>query len=376
MKSDSLHIKSQQPIYLLTFFFLLLGSIFVFAQEPYSKIYAKREMAKLDKNRNGILEKTEAKKQWNSLSHLDIDGDDQLSLIEYANIKIPTLETKGTQKLNILYKSTPEEDLYLDIYYPNKAISKNMPFVMYTHGGGWFVGSKEHITKPLMKAHFLDLIDKGFAVVSINYRLVSHKTVAMRDCVIDAMDALRYLSKHKKNFRLDTDHVSIMGDSAGGQIAQMITLADPTLFPGDTSLENYTYKVSAGVSWYGPSDFTKTALFETSDATKNPDRFGNRILIDGMDASQKEFFYKEMSPVFYLTSQSPPLFIMAAENDTTIPVAHAYHMQQKADSINADIELFIVKNAGHNWRKAGGDINPSIEVIRKQTVDFILNHNR
>jgi dipeptidyl aminopeptidase/acylaminoacyl peptidase len=89
---------------------------------------------------------------------------------------------------------------------------------------------------------------------------------------------------------------------------------------------------------------------------------------------QKEALFKEMSPVYYLKSQSPPLFMMAAEDDTTIPVVHAYHMKNKADSIGARVELFIAKNAGHNWRNVGGEIDPSIDVIIQKTVDFFMKY--
>ena len=363
----------------LNVFALLIVSFSINGQEkiksshnhPYSALYAKREIIRLDKNMNGFIEKSESKQKWKRLSHLDSNADEKLSLLEYSNIEIPKLETKGTKKLNIVYKTTQEEDLYLDIYYPNLPTNNKLPVVFYTHGGGWVVGSKENIVNPLMKVHFLELLMEGFAVVSINYRLVDRERVAMRDCIIDAIDALHYLSKHKSILGLETDQVFVMGDSAGGQIAQMLTLADANLFSGEPFLKSYTYKVKAGISWYGPTDFTKTELFKTSDYTKNPDRFGDRIFKKGMDRFKKEFYYKEVSPVFYLTSQSSPLLIMAAENDTTIPVAHAFHMKNKAEQVQANVEVFIVKNSGHNWRSVSGDL-VDLKAIRRKTVDFFL----
>jgi acetyl esterase/lipase len=292
-----------------------------------------------------------------------------------SKIKIPHLETKGEKKLNIKYKTTSEEDLYLDIYYPEKqADNKPLPVLVYTHGGGWFNGSKENITKVLFKETFQKLVDQGFVVVSVNYRLTRHKTVVMRDCVVDVMDAVRYLSKNSSSLGIDANRVFVLGDSAGGQLAQMLTLADPSKFPGDSTLYKYKYKIVAGVSWYGPSDFTKIELFDTDDPTKESDRFGERILKPGTDPSQKDALYKEMSAVYYLTPQSPPLYMMAAEDDTTIPVAHAYHMKKAADSIGAPVELFIAKNGGHNWRNVGGEINPSTDVIMQKTIDFLMKY--
>ena len=166
----------------------------------------------------------------------------------------------------------------------------------------------------------------------------------------------------------------VLGDSAGGQIAQMLTLADPNDFKGDEQLYGNPYNVIAGVSWYGPSDFTIKELFVTEDPTKEADRFSSRITKTESDSTKITAMYKEMSPIFYLTKNSPPLFMMAADNDTTIPVGHATHMKAQADRIGAHVDLFIVKQAGHNWRKAGGEIIPPLEDITKQTVDFFLKY--
>jgi acetyl esterase/lipase len=354
---------------------LVFCAAFVEGQDSYQLVFAKREFMRVDKNGDDVLEKSEVKNRWNEFKVFDSDGDDLVTLEEYSKIDIPYLETGSERKLNIKYKSTPQEDLYLDIYYPSKQFtSKALPVVVYVHGGGWFNGSKENITKGLVKETFQKLVQQGFVVVSVNYRLTRFKSVLMRDCVVDVMDAVRYLSKNNSDLGIDANRVYVLGDSAGGQLAQMITLADPSDFPGDSVLFNYQYKVAAGVSWYGPSDFTQLKLFETPDSTKNPDRFGGRIVKQGSSSAEKDALYKEMSPIFYLTAQSPPLYMMAAEDDTTIPVAHAYHMKKKADEIGAKVDLFVAKNAGHNWRNVDGEINPSTDVIMQKTIDFFMRY--
>ncbi len=368
-----MYIISIKKHIIFTIVFCLLGVFNCIAQDAYTVNYLTKEFKKIDKNRSGTIDQKESRKRWAKIESLDINNDGDITLEEYLNKEISVLATKGEKRLNILYKETAEEDLYLDIYYPNQDLeAKKVPVVIYTHGGGWILGSKENIAKPIMKTHFLELIEKGYAVVSVNYRLTRYKTVGMRDCVIDAMDAVRYLSKHQKELHLDANNFYVMGDSAGGQIAQMVTLADPQLFKGDEDLFSYSYKIKAGVSWYGPGDFTKVKLFETDDASKNPDRFGERILRNAPDKKSKKELYEEMSPVYYLSKDSPPLYIMAADNDTTIPVAHAYHIKKEADCKKANVELFIVKNAGHNWREAGGEIEPTLQIISQKTVDFIL----
>ncbi|WP_066217782.1 alpha/beta hydrolase fold domain-containing protein [Formosa haliotis] len=345
------------------------------AQNSNQKEFYDTEFQKLDGNENGLLEQSEVNQVWKQIKAYDTDNSGTLTLKEFYKYDIPYLKTAGKIKLNIKYKSTPEEGLYLDIYYPEAKIgNKKYPIMLYTHGGGWFNGSKENIVRPPVKYPFIELVKQGFAVVSINYRLTRQKSVLMRDCVIDAMDAVRYLSKHADELSLDQNQVYVLGDSAGGHIAQMLTLADPNDFKGDEQLFGNPYKVIAGVSWYGPSDFTIKALFETDDPSKDPDRFSSRISKTESDSTKIKAMYKEMSPIFYLTKNSPPLFMMAADNDTTIPVGHATHMKAQADRIGANVEVFIVKQAGHNWRKAGGDIVPPLDDITKLTVAFFQKY--
>ncbi len=357
--------------------FLSLVAFAAQAQQMGTKVDYKIEFSKLDSNNNGALERDEVVQTWAQLRTHDADKNNKLSLEEFSKYDIPYLKTKGAINLNVKYKSTKEEDLYLDIYYPStKSDTKGYPIMLYTHGGGWFTGSKENIARSPVNEPFLALVEQGFAVVSINYSLTKLKSVLMKDCVVDAMDAVRYLSKNQIALGVDANRVYVLGDSAGGHLAQMITLANPNDFKGDKNLFGNPYKVIAGVSWYGPSDFTEKKFFETNDPSKEADRFSSRITKTEKNPDKIAAMYKEMSPLFYLTKNSPPLFMMAADNDTTIPVIHAYHMKEKADSIQANVEMLIVKNAGHNWRKAGGNIEPTLEVITQKTVDFFLKHKQ
>ena len=81
-----------------------------------------------------------------------------------------------------------------------------------------------------------------------------------------------------------------------------------------------------------------------------------------------------MSPINYLRTDSPPLLMIQGDKDTTIPVKHAYYMQEKAKELKAPVEVMIIKNAGHNWRKVEADIAPTRNEIIEATVQFYLHH--
>ena len=63
--------------------------------------------------------------------------------------------------------------------------------------------------------------------------------------------------------------------------------------------------------------------------------------------------YREISPINYITKDSPPLLMIQGDKDTTVPVYHAHYiyMKQRAEELGAPVDILIVKNAGHNFRR-------------------------
>lgn len=288
------------------------------------------------------------------------------------------LETGGNRKLDLVYKRVGDRALKLDLYLPTGKQSKKAPTIVYTHGGGWAAGSRAGGTKGSFSSLFKQVLKEGFAVASVDYRLARKGSeVAMRDCVIDSKDALRFLAQNAESLGLDRNRFYTFGDSAGGHIAQMLLLTPPSSLTGDAGLAGESYQIVAGVSWYGPCDFQDVSLFNHDDRPDFRDRFGPRILgYAEVSPDEKKRLYREMSPVNYLKKDSPPLFMIQGDKDTTIPVKHAYRMEEEAKKIQAPVKTMIVKNSGHNWRKVGAEISPSREEIIAATAGFFIEHEK
>lgn len=299
-----------------------------------------------------------------------------LSLIAFSVTLATTClfaqDEPANTKLDVQYKENGK--LKMDLYYPVGKSSGHYPVVIYTHGGGWAAGSKQSATKSSMGQVVSGLTERGFCVAAVEYRLARNGNATIHDCVTDCKDALRYLAKNRDALLLDMNCVSTFGDSAGGHLAQMLLLTPKESFPGDPELASTEYRLVAGVSWYGPCDFENIDLFNHDDRADFRDRFATRILGSDAENPNKLIRYREVSPVNYLTKDSPPLLMIQGDKDTTIPVKHAYHMQQKAEAIGAPVEIMIIKNSGHNWRNVDSDMEPSREEIIDLTLEFLVEH--
>lgn len=284
----------------------------------------------------------------------------------------------GKIVLNIPYKSTSQGTLRLDLYYPQDQVEgRKFPLVVFAHGGGWTTGDKNLGTRGIRYRGVSALVAQGFCVASVDYRLwTKDGEIMIRDCVTDSKDALRFLTKNANLYHLDAENVFTFGDSAGGQIAQMLLLSPPESFPGVHELRDAKYRMVAGVSWYGPCDFEKTELFNPDGREEFRDRFGPRIVKSSILKSSsndplKLDAFREVSPINYLRAEGPSLLMIQGDKDTTIPVHHAYYMKERADVLHAPVEIMIIANCGHNFREEGGQLRPSLETILEKTASFL-----
>lgn len=114
-------------------------------------------------------------------------------------------------------------NLYLDFYTPEN-VNDSTICLVYVFGGGFIGGHRDGEWE---KAYFKQLVDAGFMVASIDYRLglVGAKNlsitntepleVAINMATEDAILALAYLLEHANELKINKDYVVMTGSSAG-----------------------------------------------------------------------------------------------------------------------------------------------------------------
>jgi acetyl esterase/lipase len=129
----------------------------------------------------------------------------------------PLLAGEPKAHRDLPYAEPKNERQMLDVYAPTTG--KNLPVVVWIHGGGWRKGDKADVhNKP--KA----FTDKGFILVSVNYRFVTNVTI--KQMAGDVAKAIRWTHDHARDYSGDPNTIIVMGHSAGAQLAALVCTDD------------------------------------------------------------------------------------------------------------------------------------------------------
>ena len=114
---------------------------------------------------------------------------------------------------------TSSTTLYLDFYEPEGDTLSARPLVITVFGGAFVAGSRDYAD---MVEYCTRLAKHGYAAASIDYRLISiwnlTSTALIRDAYMAAQDvssAIRFFKYHCDEYRIDTEQVFLLGNSAG-----------------------------------------------------------------------------------------------------------------------------------------------------------------
>ena len=158
--------------------------------------------------------------------------------------------------IGVVNEGASTVDLVSDLYEPIGCGQVLKPVLVTIHGGGFITGDKtadEHVALALYFA------TRGFAVVSINYRLGRDEPpadpeqvaaaaayrmlfgaadlAAAHAAIVDTKTALRWVHANAEIYGFDTNRVFVSGDSAGEFCAVIAAITEPaalcTDLPGE-----------------------------------------------------------------------------------------------------------------------------------------------
>ncbi|SDB90037.1 Acetyl esterase/lipase [Sanguibacter gelidistatuariae] len=109
-----------------------------------------------------------------------------------------------------------DTDAVLDVYFPSAlAADEALPTIVWTHGGGWVSGSKDHVA-----SYAQILAGHRYTVVAIDYTIAPEARYPTP--VVQLNAALEYVTANAAALHVDPRQIILAGDSAGSQIAAQV----------------------------------------------------------------------------------------------------------------------------------------------------------
>ena len=208
-----------------------------------------------------------------------------------------------------------KERCVVDIYYPEN--KKNVPVIVYFHGGGLTGGAKE-IPDALK--------EKGYVIVGVGYRL--SPKVKAETSVSDAVASVAWTFKNIAKYNGDPDKIFISGHSAGGYLALMTVMDKSRLkkFGIDAN------KVAGLVPFSGHTITHFTIRKERGIPGEQP-------IID------------EWAPLYYVRGDAPPILLVTGDRTKEMLGRYeenAYFYRMMKVNGQKDITQYEMQGYGHN----------------------------
>ncbi|MGG6136202.1 alpha/beta hydrolase fold domain-containing protein [Pantoea allii] len=237
--------------------------------------------------------------------------------------------------------------LHMSLLVPRTQALK--PAIIYFPGGGFTSADHDKFIQMRMA-----LAESGFVVAAAEYRVVPDTFPAP---VVDGKAAVRYLRQHAEDYGIDPERIGVLGDSAGGWLAQMLGTTQ-----GETSFDrgDFTDKssdVQAVATLYGISDLLNIGEGYADDIQKvhQSPAVTEALLVHGaafrdfagasiMDDTTRA---RHASPMGHLSNPKPPFLIMHGDNDSLVSPHQSAQLFDALKKAGEKVDYVVVKGAEH-----------------------------
>lgn len=260
---------------------------------------------------------------------------------------LPSLPVGTTCYADIAYVADAHERHTLDIYIPSSP--GPYPVIVWIHGGAFRMGSKRDRVP-------LKMLNHGYAIVAINYRLSQHAIFPAQ--IEDCKAAVRWLHAHAGHYNFDNTRYIAWGESAGGHLAAMLGTCGHIRTWDVGAYLDHSSRVQAVIDFFGPTDFLQM------DAQRLPDG----MIHDTADSPESELIggaiqahhhaTQQANPITHIDGNAAPFLIIHGDADPLVPYGQSVLLVEALQRHNLPVTFHTIIGGGH-----GGFDTPSIPLL-------------
>jgi acetyl esterase/lipase len=252
------------------------------------------------------------------------------------------------RKSGIVYGQRHGKDLIMDVVRPAKP---NGIGIVLLVSGGWKSGTNAF--HPWMVA---PLLRRGYTVLAACH--ISQPEASVMEITEDMHRAIRYARYHAREYGIDPERIGVTGGSAGGHLSLMLaTRAAPGPKDAADPVDRESSAVQAAAIFYPVTD-----LLNLGKSTENlgdggpPKSFVHAFGPQATNLAVWKVVGREVSPIYYVNSNMPPILIYHGDADTLVPLDQSERFQAKSRELGRTVELVVHPGGKHGWLSMVFDI--------------------
>lgn len=252
---------------------------------------------------------------------------------------------------DVIYGRKPGVALTLDVFQPAQP---NHYGVVWVVSGGWF-SSHEAINAKAI----LPYLKRGYTVFAVVHG--SQPKYQIPEIVQDMHRSIRFIRSQAGRFGINPDKIGVTGGSAGGHLSLMLATQGG---PGNPKAKDIVDSNSSAVQAVG-CFFPPTDFLNYGEPGKDGVGFG---VLKGFKAAfgprsdteeGRKALGREISPINFITSNTPPILIFHGDADELVPIQQAEVFLKRAAEVGVKTQLVRKPGQTHGWK----DMERDVEVI-------------
>ncbi len=246
---------------------------------------------------------------------------------------------------DVIYTKHDGVALTMDVFKPEKP---NGAGVIKIISGGW-------------KSNHSQIGDGGWPAAGYTTFVVVHGTqprFQVEEIVADLNRAVRFIRANAAAYGVDPQKLGVTGSSAGGHLSLMLATRGGAGDPNAADpVDRESSAVNAVACFYPPTDYLN--WFEDGDNAVGIGRLEAYAGAFGPKATTpegREKLGRELSPVYWVHKEQPPVYIVHGDADAQVSVTQADRFFKRCGETGAKCEVLIRQGAGHGgWQEMKDD---------------------
>jgi acetyl esterase/lipase len=257
---------------------------------------------------------------------------------------LPVVAQPGTDYKRIedvIYGRKFGTALTLDVFQPSQP---NGCGVLFMVSGGFF--SSHEAINPTFLRPFLN---RGYTVFAVVHG--SQPKFVIPEITQDIHRAVRFVRASARRYGIDPAKLAITGASAGGHLSLTMATQGGAGDPhARDPIDRESSAVQCAACFFPPTDFLNFSA-------PGDDAVGVGILKDfkpafgprSDTAEGRQALGREISPIYFVHSNTPPVLIIHGDADKLVPIYQAEIFVERCRGMGVKAELVVREGKDHGW---------------------------